>query len=293
MRKTGLIAPLLGGIALAFASPALAQDAEPRGSDDDDVIVVEGDRAVTVRDVRQQAGSVTPRAGTANAPLARMRREVCAGVYGLAPDSARLVIDRIYYNAEAVGLTVSQEEGCTANVVVAVVDDPHAQFAELRRVDSPLVQGIDLWERKRVADQQGPAIAWNAIATTAYDGSIPNGGRPPVFESTMSGRTETHTLREIMVSVVLVDADALAGLDGVTLADYATMRTLAHTRAPIDDISAPTVLGLFANDSAPDRLTAFDMGYLRSLYGGPGDRPMSYAMSDIGRHVVKEMEERE
>lgn len=293
MRKTGLIAPLLGGIALAFASPALAQDAEPRGSDDDDVIVVEGDRAVTVRDVRRQAGSVTPRAGTAGAPLARMRREICAGVYGLAPESARLVIDRIYFNAEAVGLTVSQEEGCTANVVVAVVDDPHAQFAELRRVDSPLVQGIDLWERKRVADQQGPAIAWNAIATTAYDGSIPNGGRPPVFESTMSGRTETHTLREIMVSVVLVDADALAGLDGVTLADYATMRTLAHTRAPIDDISAPTVLGLFANGTAPDRLTAFDMGYLRSLYGGAGDRPMSYAMSEIGRHVVKEMEERE
>lgn len=293
MRTPALIGTLLASVALSFSSSASAQEEDAHGTRADDVIVVEGDRAVTVRDVRQQAGSVTPRAGTANAPLARMRREICAGVYGLAPDSARLVIDRIYYNAEAVGLTVSQEEGCTANVVVAVVDDPHAQFAELRRVSSPLVEGIDLWERKRVANQQGPAIAWNAIATTAYDGSIPNGGRPPVFESTMSGRTETHTLREIMVSVVLVDSEAIASLDGVTLADYATMRTLAHTRAPIDDISAPTVLGLFTSDAAPDRLTAFDMGYLRSLYGGPGDRPMSYAMSDIGRHVIAEMEERE
>lgn len=293
MRKAALLPLMFASLGLALSQPALAQDDNETSRDSDDVIIVEGNRAVTVRDVRRQAGSITPRAGTAGAPLARIRREICVGVYGLAPESARLVIDRIYYNAEAVGLTVSEEEGCIANIVVAIVDDPHEEFAAMRRDRHRLVQGINYWERKRVADQEGPAIAWNSVVTTAYDGSRPNGGRPPIFETTQMGRTDSATLREIMVSVVLVDRDALADLDGVTLADYSTMRTLARTRTPIEDISAPTVLGLFSGDYAPDRLSAFDMGYLRSLYGGPGDRPMSYAMADIGREVQREMEGRE
>ncbi|TIX49794.1 hypothetical protein [Alteraurantiacibacter aquimixticola] len=292
MRRTGMLPALLGCFAILAAQPATAEEEEQQ-LDSEDVIVIEGDQPVSVRDVRRQAGSITPREGAVGAPLARMRREVCVGVYGLAPDSARLVIDRIYYNAEAVGLKVSEEEGCTANIVVAVVEDPREEFASLRRESSRLVEGIDLWERKRVAEQEGPALAWNAVATTAFDGSQPIGRGPPVFESTMSGRTGTHTLREIMVSVVLVDSEALAGLDGVTLADYATMRSLAHTRAPIEAISAPTVLGLFTAEGAPDRLSAFDRGYLRSLYGGPGNRPLSYAMSDIGREIRREMEGRE
>ena len=276
-------------IALCFSVPAIAQDDV---DDPDDVIVVEGTREVTVRDMREQALSITPRAGSAGEPLARLRREICAGVFGLSPDSARLVIDRIYYNAERLGLSVSPDEGCVANVVVAVVPDVHAEFETLRNDRNKLIEGLDYWERKAVSQQDAPVLAWNAVRTLAYAGGQ-NGGRgAPINETTIMGRTNTATQKEIVVSVVMVNASALADVDGVTLADYATMRALAKTRPPIEDISAPTVLALFsAGAAAPDRMTIFDRAYLRSLYAGPGNRMARQAMDRLGsnmKHVMKE-----
>ena len=285
----GKTAALFCAITLSLSVPATAQDDV---DDPDDVIVVEGQRQVTVGDMREQAMSITPRAGSVSEPLARLRREICAGVFGLAPDSARLVIDRIYYNAERVGLSVSPDEGCVANVVVAVVPDVHAEFETLRNDRNKLIEGLDYWERKAVSQQDAPVLAWNAVRTLAYAGGQ-NGGRgSPVNETTIMGRTNTATQKEIVVSVVMVNASALADVDGVTLADYATMRALAKTRPPIEDISAPTVLALFsAGAAAPDRMTIFDRAYLRSLYAGPGNRMARQAMDRLGsnmKHVMKE-----
>ena len=266
----------------ALTAPAIAQDAAPP---EDSTIVVTGEveREVDERAVRSQARAITPRGSTIDQPLARFQQPVCAGVWGLASESAQLVIDRIYYNAEAAGMKLDETEGCAANVIVAFVADPHAEFQDMRDADHPLVSGLDFWERKRVADAQGAVVAWNAVTTRTNGGEL-RSGNPPSYETTQMSRLGSATRRDIEVSVMLVATSALANLDGVSVADYATMRMLARTLPPRDDEPAyGTILSLFSNpENAPERMTEFDRAYLTSLYSGLDNTPARMALRNVG-----------
>lgn len=272
-----LAAALLGQILVA--PPVAAQEtANSR-------IVVEAQREIRRAEARAQAGDIANHPSERGFPIARFHDPICPGVFGLDEASARLIIDRIMYNAEAIGLPVSSEEGCTANVVLAFVKDPLAEFQDLRDHDSPLVRGIDLSERKRVAALGGPVVAWNLIQTKSRDG-IASDRDPPVFETTMSGRTGLAVRRDIAVSVMLIDSDTVDGIDGVSLADYATMRALAKTRTPKDEPSFNTVLTLFDDGADRDaRLSAFDLAYLRSVYESADNKPPRMAFSDLATKV--------
>ena len=263
--------------------PVLAQD---------DTIVVEAMREADPEEVRSQAHAITPRAGSLGEPLARFHQPICAGVWGLSPDSAQLIIDRIYYNAERFGVAVNDTPGCKANLVAIFIADAHSQFADLRKGNHRLVEGLDLWERKRVADQDGVALAWNAVSTLTRDGQG-RLGNPPVFDTTQASRLETAIMRAINISVVMIDARAIAGKDGVAVADYVTMRALAQTRIPAPqdtsyDTSYDTILSLFDESrQAPAQLTDFDRAYLASLYAGRANRPDNQALRNIARLMVE------
>ncbi len=263
--------------ALALARPLAAQQ--------DDTIVVTGEieRQVDEMEVRQQARAITERGNIIGAPLARFQQPVCPGVWGLEGASAQLVIDRIYYNAEAAGLELDEDAGCAANVIVAFVPDPHAEFDALRTSRHPLVEGLTFWERKRVSQVDGPVLAWNVVSTrTAYGQA--RSGRPPVYDGTDMSRLNSATRRDIESAVVLIDVDALGTIDAIAVADYATMRLLARTRPPRDDEPAyGTILSLFDNPvEAPGRMTEFDRAYLASLYAGEDNRPGNMALRNVG-----------
>lgn len=269
---------------LPWSTAAVAQD------DDEDTIIVEGNREITVGDLRRQARSITPRAGSVGEPLPRFHQEICVGVWGLSVESARLVIDRIYYNAESIGLPVSDEEGCTPNVILAIAEDPEAEFAAMREEGHPLLNRLDLWARKRVVrENEGPVLAWNVILERTNNGELLLGDAP-VNATTMMSRTMTSTTNEIGISIVMVARDVAAGVDGVSLADYVTMRALAQTRQPIEPVSTSTILGLFSETGErPTRLTPFDRAYLTGLYHSPENRPMRMTLATIGsrmRHAL-------
>jgi len=270
-------------LAAAIAAPLAAQDT-------DTSIVVEAERERN-RDARSQARAITPRDPAVTAPIARFQDPVCPGVWGLDEESARFIIDRIMYNAQRIGLDVPEEEGCAANVIIAFVPDPHAEFAAMREESHPLVSGIDLWERKRVADQTGPVLAWNTIATLTSDGQSRSGGGQPTFESTQIGRTGLATRRDIVSSVVFIQRDAIADKDGVAVADYATMRALVKTRPPEEGTSFGTVLSLFDENNAtsPDRLSQFDLAYLTSIYASRANSPSRMALGNVGA-LMEEVE---
>ena len=278
--------PLLAAPLLLFSYPAIAQP------DDDasDVIIVDGQRSVTVRELRDQATAITPLAGWRGQPLARFHSELCVGVWGLSVDSARLVIDRIYYNAGLIGLPVSEDEGCAANIIVALTEDAEAEFAAMRAESHPLLRGLDLWERKRVERRDdGPVVVWNAVSKVSNDDTLPLGD-PPVVANTMMGRTMTSTYNEIGISVIMIDRDAVHGVDGVALADYVTMRALARTRQPVGEVSVGTILSLFDPDTyGPQRLSAFDMAYLGGLYDSPANLQLRRAMGRIGTRLRREL----
>ncbi|MFC3101989.1 hypothetical protein [Altererythrobacter lauratis] len=283
-RKSGLatLARMACLAALPLAPQAAAQDRA-------DPIVVEADRQqleVDGGEVRSQARAVTPRGAVLGEPLARFQDPICPGVWGLSAASAQYIIDRIYYNAEAAGIAVDLREGCAANVIVAFVDDPQAEFADMVAGRHQLVNGLSFDERKRVRETRGPVLAWNIVATRTRDGQDRD-GRPPVFESTEISRLNAGTRRDMLASVIMLDTDLLEDLDGLALADYATMRTLARTRPVEQDAAAyRTVLSLFDDPvRAPQSLTDFDRAYLASLYSGRANQPGQLALRDIGNRM--------
>ena len=264
--------------ACGLAAPLSAQD-QPT---DEDTIIVTGEGEEFDRgEVRQQARVITPRGSTIGQPLARFQQPICPGVWGLSGESAHLIIDRIYYNAELAGLRLNEEAGCTANVIVAFVPDVETELAEMAAAGHGLVSGLTFWERKRLLDQEGPVRAWNVVTTRTSDGQA-RSGNPPTFDTTQISRTNSGTRRDIELSMVMIDTAAIANLDGIAVADYATMRTLARTLPPRDEAAFATILALFDDPvSAPDRLTDFDRAYLVSLYSGRANTPGGMALRNV------------
>lgn len=278
-------ASLFALAALVAGTSALAQ-ASPQ---DRDGIVVTADLpedAVDAGEVRVQARAVTPRGTVTGEPLARFQVPICPGVWGLSRDSAQYMIDRIYFNAEAAGLDLDETAGCAANVIVAFVDDPHAEFADLVTHNHQLVDSLSFWEKKRVADTPGPVLAWNLVITRTRDGQT-RSGFPPVFETTDITRLNSGTRRDMQASIIMLDTDLLEDLDGLALADYATMRTLARTR-PVGqgDAAVGTILSLFDDPvNAPQSLTEFDRAYLASLYASRANLPGNMALRDLDQRM--------
>ncbi|MEL1251195.1 hypothetical protein [Aurantiacibacter gilvus] len=297
---TRLSAFALGAaLCASLTAPAVAQDVvdaverDRRGD-----IVVEGDRIVDGEEVGRLGRDITPRPSTSQDPLARFQRPICPGVWGLSPENAQLVIDRMYDNAERAGVDINEDPECGANVWVIFVDDPQETFQQLRDENAFLVRGLDYWKRKAVTEQEGPVLAWNVIgiyneegmpvaspsetAAAATDARALGDGIPGNTVTTMS-RTRTAIRQDIELSVMLVQRSAIAGLDAVALGDYATMRTLAQTRPPRRENAYDTVLTLFDEDdvSPPDRLTDFDLAYLQSLYSSREDRPSRMALRNV------------
>ena len=276
------LAPLLFALtAAATGSAALAQS-EPQGEDGIVVTADVPDNAPDAGEIRSQARAVTPRGTVTGEPLARFQVPICPGVWGLSRESAQYMIDRIYYNAEAAGLALDETAGCAANVIVVFVDDPHAEYAEMVAHNHQLVDALSFWEKKRVADTTGPVLAWNVVATRTASGED-RSGQPPVFEATDSSRLNSGTRRDMQASVIMLDTDLLEDLDGLALADYATMRTLARTR-PVEqgEAATATILSLFDDPvNAPQSLTEFDRAYLASLYDGRANQPGNMALRDL------------
>lgn len=281
---------LLSLFALASGNPVLAED-DPLA----DEIVVEGAHdvgAVEPGEVRQQARAVTTRGGTINEPLARFQDPVCAGVWGLSGASADFVIQRLYYNADQAGIPLDEAEGCAANVIVAFVADPQAEFAELVAARHQIVNGLSQDDRNRVTRTTGPVLAWYLVASRTDTGEGRN-GRPPTFESTQASRLNAGMRRDLVLSVVMIDSDLLSDLDSLALADYATMRALARTR-PVEqgDNATGSVLALFDDPvHAPQSMTDFDRAYLASLYAGPDTLPGQYALRDIDERMAAAQEQ--
>ncbi|RPF72246.1 hypothetical protein [Aurantiacibacter spongiae] len=287
---------------LAVAFPALAQDAGPPESDPE--IVVEGQREVDGAEARDQAREVTERPGSYSEPLARFQREVCPGVWGLAPENAQAVIDRIYDNAERADIAIDANPGCAANMWVIVVDDPQAEFAKLQDERSYLVSELTKRQREQVEEDTGPALAWNIVSTRNREGmpiatgfdAVTNRMRNPAEGQQVfaMSRLSTGIRKDIELSIVMIRRSELARLDAYAIADYASMRALALTEPPEQGAAFDTVLALFdGTGTAPDRLTSFDRAYLRSVYRGSETRPSNQALGDIGYLMEEDLEERE
>lgn len=286
----------LAALALTMgAAPLAAQDSAAEAEFELDPtleggqdIVVTGEREELEAQARDQALTITPRDLSHAAPLARMTRPVCPGIYGATEETAYEIIGRLRSNADRIGHSAVRGRACSPNVIVAFVDDPLAEFNDLRDNHHELVDGLDYWAAKRVREQDGDVLAWNVTIMKNRDG-IGSDGRPPVFETTSSGRLELGVREDIEASVVMIRRDAIEGLDTIAIADYVTMRALARTEPTEGTTQLGTILELFDEsvEAPPYRLTAFDEAYLTSLYRQDANTPSRLALRDVGALMVR------
>jgi hypothetical protein len=89
--------------------------------------------------------------------------------------------------------------------------------------------------------------------------------------------------------MVLFDRSAVLDMTLVQLADYATMRGMAQTRAP-DTVSVASILGLFQpvdvdGDNRANGLTDFDRAYLSAVYEGIPNMPAGIRLGRVASEL--------
>ena len=272
-RKLSLaIATALAIACLPFA--ASAQD----GQDD---IVVTGEGAVEPNEVASLVQQLTD-THRADRPATRFFDALCLTVTGLNAAGNAWVKNRIEANARQVGLE-SQGEGCRANAVVMIHDDPAGladRIAEevpallprenLAGVRSQLAAGRQaiVWHNEEDRNQGGRRIGYQqAVAGDRGSGSSLN-VVTRVNNNNWPSRSELAFSRGVVSAAMIVDGAVVEGMVIDRLADYATMRLLAPDLVPLQG-AAPepeTITAPFPQEGGPEALTRFDLAYLTALY---------------------------
>jgi len=304
-----LLALACGGQLAAQSEPLAEPPAERQ-------IVVTGEREpATEREVTDQARNISIIGSPLDNPLPRFEDRVCPGVLGLEGDGAASIIDRIRENAERFDIKLHKDDGkCQPNFIVAFVEDAQGQMAQLARNQGYMLAGLSVSVRGELIDSPGAARVWtNTVLRTNTGAPAPQRsststapervlsfnpetgeaarlGLPPEATGSASHSRIYFPLREDIYSVlILFDRDQVRGKSLLQLADYATMRGLAFTRETSGEPEAPTILSLFDGDGPkPDQLTAFDLGYLGSLYAGIPNMPAQSKIAGVNTHIERQ-----
>lgn len=258
--------------AAALAAPASAQG-DPRGFVD----------AVTVQ-VEEQA--------------ARFHVPVCAASYGLPAGYGEAVVARIRDVAQAAGAPVEPDPDCRPNLIVMVANDSREVSQLLRRARPDIYVGLDTIAIERVLATPGPVRAWQSSETVRAEGGAAYDQRDDFLRQDVHLHTgnmpasllRTTTRRDLRLSVVVFDVDAIDGMTLRQIADHAALRGLAPTRPPARATGA-TILTLF--DGAGTRggglaqLTGLDLAYLRALYRDDGASKGSAQRAALARLIAQ------
>jgi hypothetical protein len=294
MSRCTIVALCLALCPLSFV-PAAAQERAPTPD-----ILVEGQRDTvpTQSEVTHEAREVTQGGDFRHSPLPRFEDPVCPGVMGLTLDAAEMMVDRLRYNAEKLGLRLASDNGCAPNLIVAFVPDARGQLAALAHDHGYLFASLDLTEKRALLAESGPARVWTTTVMKTRDGmpvygSNPRPGDPmssaPVVSMWMAhSRIYLPIRNDIAQVMVLFDRDQVKGKTIIQLADYATMRGLAKTKPAGDSKGPDTILALFETPTPPTGLTEFDRAYLASLYDGIPNIPGITKIGGVNRQLRRQ-----
>jgi hypothetical protein len=266
----------LGLAACLLAVPAAAQQAIPPADEGGAPIVVTGEvpQAVTGSQVDHQAREITQGDNFLHSPLARYNDWLCPGIFGLKPEAAALMIDRMRAGAEALHIRLADDSNCTANLVVAFVEDGKQELADLDAKHGEMFTEMSTAERKQLLAETGPVRVWTSTVTRTRDGMpVPRArtlDNPPTAMMWMAhSKIYLPVRQDIEQVIVFLDKNAVRGKTLAQLADYAMMRGLARTKASSDGQVMDSILTLFDPAATPPlSMTAFDRAYLGSLYDG-------------------------
>ena len=274
-------------VAATAAQPPAAPAADA-GNDRD--IIVKGERIKH----EQIAGFIT---ALSNVPstgqIGRFHSAVCPAAVGLPKAQGEAIADRMRRVAAAADIRTGPGK-CTPNVFLIAVPDKAASIRQLSKQFPAYFGEMTSRQINQLADDPRPAVAWQVQNRLGADGEEleqPVGTDYYVAKGTGSGsRMRAGSVPNFIASIVMVDLKAIGGLTVTQVADYAAMRAFAKTDpARARQAGAPTILTIL--DAADDQqipvtLTAWDLGYLKSLYTTSNDYYASYHRGEMA-HVLK------
>lgn len=268
-----LLAAALPAQAQAPISPPskLSDLVSMRAASPEDIVVTAPPPAEPA-EVQRQARAISRVDGSVlREPLAAFRSRICPGVIGLPPEMAELIVGRIRYNAERIGLAAADETVCKPNIIVAFVVDGRTEVNYLVRNHPESFADFSPDELKELLANPGPVYAWTQTAIRSRHGDELIGRTNNLVDVPRLNVANSHShifnahRVDIDHATVLINLAAIDGLSLSQIADYVTMRSFARTR-PSNGNAAGTILSLFNAEGAPPGLTTFDLAYLKSIY---------------------------
>ena len=277
--------------ALAGAVPASAQDLtdliglDYSSSNEDIVVTHKPDPEPDQGEVHGQIREIAQSGNIFNEPLALFQAKLCPGVLGLPREPAELIVGRVRYNAERLGLSLASEEKCKPNLIIGFVGSGQSDIRKILEKKGSILVDMPLDERRALVNDTGPVHAFAITSTRTRDGmhilgDQKYGKMPTVNIQSGNSLIMLATRIDIELSVVLMDIAAIDGMTVNQLADYATMRGFAQTKGISGDTAYGTILNLFDPDAAHQtELSNFDVAYLTALYS---NAPNLIAASKFG-----------
>jgi hypothetical protein len=300
-----MIVTLALAASLSSAQPAT----QPVPTAEPNPIVVEGERRREEKIVAF-IKALTP--APIRGQLSRFESPICPSVEGIADQQqANEIVDRIRHVAAAVGVPVARP-GCTTNLAVFITHDKQALLEKLARWDGMFPEE---WSGARIRDferDQSPVAAWQTESEVWQDG-FGLGGAATTAPQNMNyfsqqsgaagqkgGELKGHSLTAphavatrlkpsarpvVAKAVVVIKAEALAGLTPVQVADYAAMRTLVRTDPKeLTRVQADTILGIIdapMDSAVPQSLTAWDLSFLKAFYASATNKYAEYQRAQM------------
>ena len=207
--------------------------------------------------------------------LARFRDDVCVSVQGLPSEFDAFIAKRIKDVATQVHAPVAKSENCAPNVHVIFTAQPQAQLADIaKRKD--ILMGF-YWNNanlKRLATFNRPIGAWYVTRTRDASGqSQLEIHDPTAWMNPRVGRAGSRLSNgmsaEVVHTLILADANKVAGEKIESIADYVAVLALAKWQGLERCNAIPTILNLMADGcegDAPEAVTASDLALLKGLY---------------------------
>lgn len=272
-------ASLAGAALLAAGSASASSGGEPGSSkpanDLNGVTVTAPRKPDPLADPTTQFVRQHLPASTFSEQYPRFRDEVCVKVVGLPDEFDAFVARRIIEVATKVGAPVSKADDCRPNIDVIFSTEPQALISDIaKRKDILLGFYWNSRDLKKLATFSRPVGAWYVTRTRSDSGESRLEIHDPAdYTNPRVGRAGSRLSNgmstEVVHSLILADANKVAGEKVDAVADYMAVLALARWQGLERCNAVPTILNLLADGcegEPPEAMTRSDLALLTGLY---------------------------
>jgi hypothetical protein len=205
----------------------------------------------------------------------RFRDAICVHVQGLPPEYGDFIAKRIVEIAGQVHAPVATAGDCKPNVHVIFTTEPQALLSDLaKRKDILLGFYWNTSNLKKLAAFKRPIQSWYVTRTRGQSGESRLEIHDPADHlnprvGRAGSRLSNGMSTEVVHSLIVGDANRVAGEKIDAVADYIAVLALARWQGTERCSSISTILNLMAQGCAedpPQAVTAADLALLTGLY---------------------------